>query len=81
MENIGIVFVISFLTAVISGPPIVRKLKKMKFGQKILEDGPTWHMSKQYTPTMGGWIFILAPQASLWPSLPLCSASSERSTI
>ncbi len=80
MENIGIVFVISFLTAVISGPPIVRKLKKMKFGQKILEDGPTWHMSKQYTPTMGGWIFILAVFVSLAAELLLSSDRDILST-
>ena len=29
-------------------------------GQSIREDGPTWHMSKQGTPTMGGIMFIIA---------------------
>ena len=34
-------------------------LRKWKAGQSIREDGPTWHMSKQGTPTMGGLMFIL----------------------
>ena len=35
-------------------------LRRWKAGQSIKEDGPTWHMSKQGTPTMGGLMFILA---------------------
>ncbi len=50
---------IAFVTAAIVGPAVIRALRKLKFGQKILEDGPKWHMSKQNTPTMGGLIFIL----------------------
>lgn len=60
MKDIIFVFLISFIIALIIGMPIILKLKKMKFGQKILEEGPKWHMSKQYTPTMGGIIFIVS---------------------
>ena len=60
MGNLILTFAISFIVAYIIAKPIIRKLQQMKFGQKILEDGPTWHMSKQYTPTMGGWIFIIS---------------------
>ncbi len=35
-------------------------LRKKKMGQKILEEGPNWHKSKEGTPTMGGLAFILA---------------------
>ena len=35
-------------------------LPRLKAGQSIREDGPTWHMSKQGTPTMGGLMFIIA---------------------
>ena len=38
---------------------LVPLLRKWKAGQSIREDGPTWHMSKQGTPTMGGLMFIL----------------------
>ena len=34
-------------------------LTKLKFGQRILEIGPSWHSSKSGTPTMGGIAFIL----------------------
>jgi phospho-N-acetylmuramoyl-pentapeptide-transferase len=34
-------------------------LRKLKFGQTILEDGPAWHKSKQGTPVMGGLMFII----------------------
>ena len=50
---------VAFAVAAIAGPAIIKTLRRLKFGQKILEDGPTWHMNKQNTPTMGGFIFIL----------------------
>ena len=56
---------IAFAVAAVIAPFAIAKLRKMKFGQKILEDGPTWHMSKQYTPTMGGFIFIFAALIAL----------------
>ena len=33
-------------------------LHKLKYGQTIKDIGPTWHQSKQGTPTMGGVMFI-----------------------
>ena len=36
-------------------------LRKLKFGQQIIEEyGPTWHKNKQGVPTMGGIVFIIA---------------------
>ena len=35
-------------------------LRALKAGQSIKEIGPTWHMSKQGTPTMGGFMFMAA---------------------
>lgn len=51
-------FILSFIIATIVGKYLVPWLVKIKAGQKIREDGPTWHMSKSGTPTMGGIIFI-----------------------
>lgn len=51
---------ISFVITAIITPLLIPFLKKLKFGQMILEDGPTWHAKKQGTPTMGGLGFILA---------------------
>lgn len=38
---------------------IIPWLRKLKFGQTILEIGPSWHKSKQGTPNMGGLMFIV----------------------
>ena len=43
----------------ILGFGIIPWLRKLKFGQTILEEGPKWHKSKQGTPTMGGIMFII----------------------
>ncbi len=53
-------FVLAFLFATAFGKYYIPWLKKQKAGQEIKENGPTWHMSKSGTPTMGGLIFILA---------------------
>ena len=50
--------VMAFIVAVIVGRFYIPWLRKMKAGQEIRQDGPTWHMSKAGTPTMGGVIFI-----------------------
>ena len=52
--------VIGFLVSALAGPVFIPLLRKLKFGQQILEIGPNWHKSKAGTPTMGGVIFILA---------------------
>lgn len=51
---------IGFLISVVLGRFLLPVLRRLKAGQSIKKDGPTWHMSKQGTPTMGGIMFILA---------------------
>ncbi|NBI08989.1 phospho-N-acetylmuramoyl-pentapeptide-transferase [Colidextribacter sp. OB.20] len=53
-------FIVSFGVAAIVGQLLIPLLRRLKAGQSIRKDGPTWHMSKQGTPTMGGIMFILA---------------------
>ena len=53
-------FILAFLFATAFGKYYIPWLKKQKAGQEIKENGPTWHMSKSGTPTMGGLMFILA---------------------
>ena len=53
-------FIIAFGVAAIVGQLLIPLLRRLKAGQSIRADGPTWHMSKQGTPTMGGIMFILA---------------------
>ncbi len=45
--------VISLAIALLMGPPLIRYLKKLHFGQTIYELGPA-HQQKQGTPVMGG---------------------------
>lgn len=56
-----IVSVFAFAVAGVSGFVLVPFLHRLKFGQPIkTEDGPQWHAKKQGTPTMGGFMFIIA---------------------
>ena len=60
-----VVFIIAFAVSALCGPVIIRTLRRLKFGQKILEDGPTWHLKKQNIPTMGGFIFFFGICAAM----------------
>ncbi len=53
-------FIIAFGVAAIAGQLLIPLLRRLKAGQSIRADGPTWHMAKQGTPTMGGLMFIAA---------------------
>ncbi len=53
-------FVVAFVLSAVFGRILIPWLRALKAGQSIKENGPTWHMSKQGTPTMGGIAFILA---------------------
>ena len=58
-------FIVAFGVAAILGQILVPLLRRWKAGQSIREDGPTWHISKQGTPTMGGVMFIAAMAVAL----------------
>ena len=58
--------IIALIAAVIAfgvtgglGFVIIPWLRKLKFGQTILEIGPSWHKKKQGTPNMGGFMFAI----------------------
>lgn len=60
-------FLFSLLAAVIAGPVVIPVLKQLKIGQRVRYDGPSRHLSKAGTPTMGGVIFLLGiTPAVLW---------------
>ena len=44
--------------AALLGFVLIPFLRRIHFGQTILEEGPAWHKSKQGTPIMGGFLFI-----------------------
>ncbi len=55
---------VSFAVSAIAAPLVLPVLRKLKFGQEIREEGPSWHNTKSGTPTMGGIIFIFAAAVS-----------------
>lgn len=50
----------AFVIAAVCGVILIPVLHRLKFGQEIREEGPKWHKAKSGTPTMGGFIFIIA---------------------
>jgi phospho-N-acetylmuramoyl-pentapeptide-transferase len=50
---------ISFMLAVIWGPPLIRVLRYFKMGKAIRVEGPERHFTKLGTPTMGGVMIVL----------------------
>lgn len=59
LKNIVLPLLLSFLVAAISGVFIIPKLRELKFGQTVRDEGPQSHLSKNGTPTMGGIMIIL----------------------
>ena len=49
---------IAFGITAVLGVPLIPYLRRLKFGQTILDIGPSWHKKKQGTPTMGGIMFV-----------------------
>jgi len=52
-------FILAFAVTASIGPFIIKKLRQLKVGQKILEIGPKWHLNKQNIPTMGGFMIMI----------------------
>ena len=50
---------VAFAVTAASGYFIIPYLRKLKFGQTILDIGPNWHKDKQGTPTMGGVMIVI----------------------
>ena len=55
----------SFAVTALIGIPFIPFLKKLKYGQTILDDGPKWHKGKEGTPTMGGIMIVLGVIAGI----------------
>lgn len=61
----------ALLVSFILGPWIIGRLRALKVGQQVRDDGPQTHLTKQGTPTMGGLLIIAAISLSviLWSDL------------
>ena len=60
--------VTAFLIAFVLAPWLIRKLHEIRVGQQVREDGPSRHLAKTGTPTMGGLLILFAVLLStlLW---------------
>src|SRR5437899_12651165 len=60
--------VTAFLLAFVLTPMLIRKLQEMGLGQQVRDDGPSRHLAKTGTPTMGGLLILFAVLLStmLW---------------
>ena len=63
--SIVLSILLGFVVSAVAGRLLIPALRRLKAGQAIKEIGPTWHMTKQGTPTMGGLMFIIAIAAVL----------------
>lgn len=59
MLQVALYFIVALATSLFMGPVVIPRLRKLKFGQSIREEGPTAHLAKTGTPIMGGIIFML----------------------
>ncbi|HSQ60909.1 MAG TPA: phospho-N-acetylmuramoyl-pentapeptide-transferase [Acidobacteriota bacterium] len=50
----------ALMFALVLGPPVIRRLRELKIGQKIREEGPQSHYGKAGTPTMGGVLIVIS---------------------
>lgn len=56
---------VAFVVTSLLGYIVIPYLRKLKFGQTILEIGPKWHEGKKGTPTMGGIMIIIGVLVAL----------------
>lgn len=69
-----IIGIVSFAVAGLFGFVLIPYLKKLKAGSHILDIGPAWHKSKEGTPLMGGFMFILSSCVSVCIGYALISS-------
>ncbi|MCD7888385.1 MAG: phospho-N-acetylmuramoyl-pentapeptide-transferase [Oscillospiraceae bacterium] len=61
--------IVGILSCIISGSVgmiLIPYLRKLKAGSHILDIGPAWHKSKEGTPLMGGFMFIVSVIITSW---------------
>ena len=51
---------VALVISLLGTPWVIRLFRRQGYGQEIREDGPSSHLTKRGTPTMGGTVIILA---------------------
>ena len=70
----------AFAVTAVAEALLLPMLCRLKIGQMILRIGPSWHMHKQGTPTMGGIAFLCAA-AVIALTLPLTVGIADKALI
>ena len=60
-------FLIALVLTVLLARPGIAALRWLKTGQHIREEGPQGHLAKAGTPSMGGWLFVIAAVVATIP--------------
>ena len=60
MKSVLLAAGLALIVSLLGTPVAIRFFRRHGYGQEIREDGPTSHISKRGTPTMGGVVIIFA---------------------
>jgi len=67
MTRVLIAALIGLIVSILAGPRFIAFLRKNEFGQHIREEGPSHHIAKAGTPTMGGLLILFAATVAFLP--------------
>lgn len=73
--------VVAFVVTFVLGYVVIPYLRKLKFGQTILDIGPKWHKEKQGTPTMGGVMLVAGVIAAMVVAFSCSALSGGRLSV
>jgi len=68
VKTIIVAGAVSLVLALFGTPLAIRAFTRRGYGQLIREDGPTAHLTKRGTPTMGGTVIVIAALIGYWVS-------------
>ncbi|CUU59449.1 phospho-N-acetylmuramoyl-pentapeptide-transferase [Parafrankia irregularis] len=60
MRGVLVAALVALVVSLLGTPSVIRFFRRQGYGQEIREDGPSSHLTKRGTPTMGGTVIILA---------------------
>src|SRR4051812_512262 len=60
MAHVLVAALVALIISLLAGPFFIDFLRRHSLGQTIREEGPTHHVAKQGTPTMGGVLIVVA---------------------
>ncbi|CAO5232825.1 phospho-N-acetylmuramoyl-pentapeptide-transferase [Frankia sp. AgKG'84/4] len=60
MRGVLIAAMVALIVSLLGTPWVIRFFRRQGYGQEIREDGPSSHLTKRGTPTMGGTVIIIA---------------------